>query len=156
MVFLLDMVTDLIKIPSVKNLLFRDHLHSYSDSILNITSQNIIISYRQFDEDWKEIWVRYSSILKKIPSYFLQIFFNNIDAIQNHFDIEQEYQTIVVRLKSLETCYFHIVNRDDAMKLAESLNGLINYSGKSISSRACLYQVDDHCCCCCSCGGMCI
>lgn len=52
------MVTDLIKIPSVKNLLFRDHLHSYSDSILNITSQSVIISYQQIDGDWKEIWVR--------------------------------------------------------------------------------------------------
>lgn len=52
------MVTDLIKIPSVKNLLFRDHLNSYSDSILNITSQSVIISYQQIDGDWKEIWVR--------------------------------------------------------------------------------------------------
>ena len=52
------MVTDLIKIPCVRNLLFRDHLHSYADSILNITSQNIIISYEQINGDWKEIWVR--------------------------------------------------------------------------------------------------
>ena len=63
-------------------------------------------------------------------SLLLQIFFTNIDAIQSQFDINQEYQTIVVRLKTLETCYFNIRNLDEAVKLTESLNGLINYSGK--------------------------
>lgn len=53
------MVTDLIKIPCLKTLIFRDHLHSYPDSILNITSHNIIITHKQSDEDYKEIWVRY-------------------------------------------------------------------------------------------------
>lgn len=126
------MVTDLIKIPCVRNLLFRDHLHSYSDSILNITSQNIIISVEQINGEWKEIWVRDADVCIFIfsLSLFVQIFFTNIDAIHGQFDINQEYQTIIVRLKNLETCYFNIRNFDDAVKLTESLNGLINYSGK--------------------------
>ena len=37
--------------------------------------------------------------------------------------------TIIVRLKSLETCYFDIPILDDAIKLAESLDALIMNTG---------------------------
>lgn len=48
------MVTDLIKIPCIPNLLFRDHIHSYPETILNITSQNIILTHKQLN---RERWV---------------------------------------------------------------------------------------------------
>jgi hypothetical protein len=41
-----------------------------------------------------------------------------------------QYFTIIVRLKTLETCYFDIPNFDDAIKLTESLDALITYTGK--------------------------
>jgi hypothetical protein len=62
-----------------------------------------------------------------------------MDAIQPKFAIKNEFQsqlssskyfTIVVHLKTLETCYFDIPNFDDAVKLTESLDALINYTGK--------------------------
>jgi len=55
----LQMVTDLIKIPCIKNLVFRDHLHSYPESIVNVTLHNVIITYKQSDGICKELWVRY-------------------------------------------------------------------------------------------------
>jgi hypothetical protein len=53
------MVTDLIKIPCVRNFVFRDHLHSYPESIVNVTLHNIIITYNQSDGNSNELWVRY-------------------------------------------------------------------------------------------------
>jgi hypothetical protein len=63
-----------------------------------------------------------------------------MDAIQPKFAMKNEYRsqlsttlqsfTIVVRLKTLETCYFDIPNFDDAMKLTETLDALITYIGK--------------------------
>jgi myotubularin-related protein 9 len=57
-----------------------------------------------------------------------------MDAIHPKFSMKNEshaqYFTIVVRLKTLETCYFDIPNLDDAMKLTESLDALIKYTGK--------------------------
>jgi hypothetical protein len=57
-----------------------------------------------------------------------------MDAIQPKFSMKNEshtqYFTIVVRLKTLETCYFDIPNLDEAMKLTESLDALITYTGK--------------------------
>jgi hypothetical protein len=63
-----------------------------------------------------------------------------MDAIQPKFSMKNEYRsqlsttsqyyTIVVRLKTLETCYFDIPNIDDAIKLTESLDALITYTGK--------------------------
>jgi hypothetical protein len=58
------MVTDLIKIPCLKNLVFRDHLHSYPESILNVILHNVIITYKQSDGNSKELWVRY--IVRKV------------------------------------------------------------------------------------------
>jgi len=52
------MVTDLIKIPCLKNFVFRDHLHSYPESILNVILHNVIITYKQSDGNSKELWVR--------------------------------------------------------------------------------------------------
>jgi hypothetical protein len=57
--FLLQMVTDLIKIPCVRNLVFRDHLQSYPESIVNVTLHNVIITHKQTDGNYKELWVRY-------------------------------------------------------------------------------------------------
>ncbi len=68
------MVTDLIKIPCVKNLVFRDHLHSYPESILNITSHNIIITHKKSDGDYDEIWVRYF-VRGKTREKFMEIFY---------------------------------------------------------------------------------
>jgi hypothetical protein len=66
-----------------------------------------------------------------------------MDAIQPRFPMKNEYRqqtpsspisapiyTIVVRLKTLETCYFDIPIWDDAIKLAESLDALITNTGK--------------------------
>ena len=66
-----------------------------------------------------------------------------MDAIQPKFALKNEfrsqlpispsappYYTIIVRLKTLETCYFDIPNLDDAIKLAESLDALITNTGK--------------------------
>lgn len=127
------MVTDLIKIPCVKNLLFRDHLHSYPESILNITSHNIIISHKQPDGEYKELWVSEEKEMSEVDCNLRQIFYTNIDAVQPKFQYPQsslQYYTIVIRLKTLETCYFDIPNGEDAMKLTESLVGLMTYSGK--------------------------
>lgn len=52
------MVTDLIKIPCVKNFVFRDHLQTYPDSILNVTLHNVIITHKESDGSYKERWVR--------------------------------------------------------------------------------------------------
>lgn len=52
------MVTDLIKIPCVRNLVFRDHLQTYPESIINITLHNVIITAKQPDGNYKELWVR--------------------------------------------------------------------------------------------------
>jgi hypothetical protein len=65
-----------------------------------------------------------------------------MDAIQPKFPMKNEYRsqvpsspsitsiyTIVVRLKTLETCYFDIPIWDDAIKLAESLDALITNTG---------------------------
>ncbi len=70
-----------------------------------------------------------------------------MDAIQPKFLLKNEYRsqsssssasasasltstyTIVVRLKTLETCYFDIPVLDDAIKLAESLDALITNTG---------------------------
>lgn len=63
-----------------------------------------------------------------------------MDAIQPRFPMKIEPRsqmslslsgtyTIVVRLKTLETCFFDIPNWDEAIKLAESLDALINYTG---------------------------
>lgn len=114
------MVTDLIKIPCVHNFIFRDHLHSYSESILNMTSQNIILTFKQLHRDLKELW----------------IFYTNIDAIQPKFFIRDEYNlsenpsvyTIVIHLKNLETYYFDLSNFDEAVKLTDSLDALIAYN----------------------------
>ncbi len=61
-----------------------------------------------------------------------------MDAIQPKFAMKNEYDaqyfTIVVRLKTLETCYFDIPNFDEAVKLTESLDALITYTGKSLLS----------------------
>lgn len=51
------MVTDLIKIPCVRNFVFRDHLRSYPESIINVTLHNVIITHKQEDGDYKELWV---------------------------------------------------------------------------------------------------
>lgn len=66
-----------------------------------------------------------------------------MDDIQTKFPmrIEQRNQmtnsssapsifTIVLRLKSLETCFFDIPTLDDAIKLAESLDALIANTSK--------------------------
>jgi hypothetical protein len=53
------MVTDLIKIPCVRNLVFRDHLQSYPESIVNVTLHNVIVTNKQADGNYKELWVRY-------------------------------------------------------------------------------------------------
>jgi len=63
-----------------------------------------------------------------------------MDAIQPKFAKKNEFRsslptssqyfTIIVRLKTLETCYFDIPNFDDAIKLTESLDALITYTGK--------------------------
>ena len=66
-----------------------------------------------------------------------------MDAIQPKFPMRNEFRsqipsspssntiyTIVVRLKTLETCYFDIPVLDDAIKLAESLDALINNTGR--------------------------
>jgi len=61
-----------------------------------------------------------------------------MDAIQPKFPMKNEYRsqlplsstyTILVRLKTLETCYFDIPVLDDAIKLAESLDALITNTG---------------------------
>lgn len=65
-----------------------------------------------------------------------------MDAIQPRFPMKIEFRsqmsstlsvtgtfTIIVRLKSLETCYFDIPNLDDAIKLAETLDALTNHTG---------------------------
>jgi hypothetical protein len=67
-----------------------------------------------------------------------------MDAIQPKFPMKNEYRsqssssssqslpltyTIVLRLKSLETCYFDIPVLDDAIKLAETLDALIINTG---------------------------
>ena len=65
-----------------------------------------------------------------------------MDAIQPKFPMRNEQRsqipmspslsstyTIVVRLKTLETCYFDIPALDDAIKLAESLDALILSTG---------------------------
>jgi hypothetical protein len=65
-----------------------------------------------------------------------------MDAIQPKFPMKNEYRsqtpssplsapiyTILVRLKTLETCYFDIPILDDAIKLAESLDALITNTG---------------------------
>ncbi len=62
-----------------------------------------------------------------------------MDAIQPRFPMKIEnrsqipssasFYTIVVRLKTLETCYFDIPILDDAIKLAESLDALILNTG---------------------------
>jgi len=52
------MVTDLIKIPCVKNFVFRDHLRAYPESILNVTLHNVIITHKQTDGTYTERWVR--------------------------------------------------------------------------------------------------
>lgn len=69
-----------------------------------------------------------------------------MDAIQPKFSMKNEYRsqmptspslsgsyTIILRLKTLETCYFDIPVLDDAIKLAESLDALIINAGKSRS-----------------------
>jgi hypothetical protein len=66
-----------------------------------------------------------------------------MDAIQPKFPMKNEYRsqtpsspssnpvyTILVRLKTLETCYFDIPVLDDAIKLAESLDALITNTGR--------------------------
>lgn len=52
------MVTDLIKIPCVRNFVFRDHLHTYPESIINVTLHNVIITHKQSDGTPKELWVK--------------------------------------------------------------------------------------------------
>lgn len=65
-----------------------------------------------------------------------------MDAIQPKFPMKNEFRsqlplspslsstyTIIVRLKTLETCYFDIPVLDDAIRLAESLDALITYTG---------------------------
>ncbi len=67
-----------------------------------------------------------------------------MDAIQPKFPMKNEYRsqlptspslastyTIIVRLKTLETCYFDVPVLEDAIKLAESLDALITNTGKS-------------------------
>ncbi|CAF1533988.1 unnamed protein product [Adineta ricciae] len=116
------MVTDLIKIPCVRNLVFRDHLQAYPESIINVTLHNVIVTHKQPDGNYKELW----------------IFYTNMDAIQPKFPMKTEFRsqlplspslasvyTIVLRLKTLETCYFDVPVLDDAIKLAESLDALI-------------------------------
>jgi hypothetical protein len=65
-----------------------------------------------------------------------------MDAIQPKFPMKNEfrsqlssshpYYTIVIRLKTLETCYFDIPNLDEAIKLVQSLDALITFTGKGI------------------------
>jgi len=50
--------------------------------------------------------------------------------LRSQLSTTPQYCTIVVRLKTLETCYFDIPNIDDAIKLTESLDALITYTGK--------------------------
>jgi len=65
-----------------------------------------------------------------------------MDAIQPKFPMKNENRsqlpssislastyTILVRLKTLETCYFDIPVFDDAIKLAETLDALITNTG---------------------------
>ena len=54
---LFQMVTDLIKIPCVRNFVFRDHLQSYPESIVNVTLHNVIITHKETDGNYKELWV---------------------------------------------------------------------------------------------------
>lgn len=51
------MVTDLIKTPRVKNLIYRDHLQAYPDSIVNVTLHNIIIIHKDDGGNETERWV---------------------------------------------------------------------------------------------------
>ena len=68
-----------------------------------------------------------------------------MDAIQPKISMKNEYRsqmpvslsgsyTIILRLKTLETCYFDIPVLDDAIKLAESLDALIVNAGRLRSS----------------------
>ncbi|CAF1286587.1 unnamed protein product [Rotaria magnacalcarata] len=122
------MVTDLIKIPCVRNIVFRDHLQSYPESILNVTLHNVIVSLKQSDGDLKELW----------------IFYTNMDGFQAKFPMKNEFRsqlptspslsskyTITLRLKTLATCHFDIPVLDEAIKLAESLDALIARTDES-------------------------
>ncbi|CAF0826454.1 unnamed protein product [Adineta steineri] len=115
----------LILLPTVFLPVFRDHLQSYPESIVNVTLHNVIITHKQSDGNYKELW----------------IFYTNMDAIQPKFPMKTEFRsqlplspsmsstyTIIVRLKTLETCYFDVSVLDDAIKLAESLDALITYT----------------------------
>ena len=51
------MVTDLIKIPCVKNFVFRDHLQAYPESTINVTLHNVIITHKESNGKDKELWV---------------------------------------------------------------------------------------------------
>lgn len=68
-----------------------------------------------------------------------------MDAIQPKFSLRNEPRpqlpssqslsstfTIIVRLKTLETCYFDIPVLDDAIKLAESLDALVSNTGTKL------------------------
>ena len=74
----------------------------------------------------------------------MKIFYTIIDAIQPKFSIREESSraiyTIAIHLKNLETCYFDLSNFDEAVKLTESLDALIAYTGKQKSTYVC-------CCC---------
>lgn len=74
-----------------------------------------------------------------------------MDAIQPRFPMKMEFRsqipsslsvtgtfTIVVRLKSLETCFFDIPILDDAIKLTETLDALINNTGFLFLPVSCL------------------
>jgi hypothetical protein len=69
------MVTDLIKIPCIKNLVFRDHRHSYPESILNVTLHNIIITHKESDGNYKELWVRYFIKSRNLSKYSIDFLY---------------------------------------------------------------------------------